>query len=112
MLLVNEKNEKMIFTVKEDSDLPPSIIVEVPTFRWPVVFGAGDVRDPNTRIARVVMDDDGVIIYKENGEKIEAPVKLTGKYEAKVYQFGYDKDYWRWRKDEDGKTEILNFSLA
>jgi len=109
MLLINEERgvEGIIFT-PDETQKPAGIVVEIPTMNQPLYYGAGDVREETDRVDRVTATVYGIIIHKASGEELVAPVNLSGKYEAKIYQFGDDKHYWLWKKDGE-KTTITPY---
>ena len=107
MLLTDEREGKMIFTLDGKAATPSSIVVEVPTMNEPLYYGAGDVRELDSRIDKVTASRNGIIAHKENGEELAVPVHLSGKFEAKIYEYGDDKKAWRWTKSENGEVEIV-----
>ena len=107
MLLTDEREGKMIFTLDGKAATPSSIVVEVPTMNEPLYYGAGDVRELDSRIDKVTASRNGIIAHKENGEELAVPVHLSGKYQAKIYEYGNSSLYWHWVKDENGKVDII-----
>ena len=107
-MLIMTKREQggLIFSLDGDTAQPASIVVEVPTQNQTLYYGAGDIREASARVDKVFATNNGILVHKENGDELAVPVHLSGKYQAKIYQFGNSENCWLWQKGEDGEAII------
>ena len=107
MLLMNEREQGgLVFTLDGDTKQPASIVVEVPTQNQPLYYGAGDIREASARVDKVYATNNGILVHKANGDELAVPVHLSGRRQAKIYQFGNDANSWLWAKGKDGEVTI------
>lgn len=107
MLLINEtKDGGLVFTLGECDEKIASIVVELPTQNQPLYFGAGDTRFADNRVDRVTATANSIIIHRENGDEIAAPVTLSGEGRAKIYEYGDDVHHYIWKKSTNKKINI------
>jgi len=107
MLLINEaKDGGLVFTLGECDEEVASIVVELPTQNEPLYFGSGDTRFADNRVDRVTATANSIIIHRETGEEQALPIHLSGKEEAKIYQFGDNTHAWLWKKTKTGEVII------
>ena len=89
---------------------PAGIVVEVVTQNHPLFFGADDIREKDVRIKQLTVNRNGIIITKENGDELMAPVHINDKPEAKIYEFGKSNHYWIWAEFE-GYTFLKEYQV-
>lgn len=107
MLLINEaKDGGLVFTLGECDEETASIVVELPTQNQPLYFGSGDARFADNRVDRVIATANSIIIHRETGEEQALPIHLSGKEEARIYQFGDNAHAWLWKKTKTGEVII------
>lgn len=106
-LLINEANEGgLVFTLGECDEVVASIVVELPTQNQPLYFGSGDTRFADNRIDRVTVTANSITIHRETGEEQDLPINLSGKNEARIYQYGDNEHAWLWKKTKTGEVII------
>lgn len=99
MLIVTQTEHTTKFSLKNETNRPASIVVEIPTMNQPLYYGAGDIiRDERSRVKEVVATPDAVFICRENGDEIAAPVSISGEGRAKIYEYGDDTHHYLWKK--------------
>lgn len=107
MLLINEaKDGGLVFTLGECDEEIASIVVELPTQNQPLYFGSGDTRFADNRVDRVTATANRITIHQENGGEQDLPIHLSGKEEARIYQFGDNAHAWLWKKSKTGEVMI------
>ncbi len=107
MLLINEaKDGGLVFTLGKCDEEIASIVVELPTQSQPLYFGSGDTRFADNRVDRVTATANRITIHQENGGEQDLPIHLSGKEEARIYQFGDNAHAWLWKKTKTGKVII------
>ena len=106
MLLINEANGGLVFTLEKCDEEIASIVVELPTQNRPLCFGSGDTRFADNRVDRVTATANSIIIHRETGEEQALPIHLSGKEEARIYQFGDNAHAWLWKKTKTGEVII------
>lgn len=113
MLLINEaKDGGLVFTLGECDEEIASIVVELPTQNQPLYFGSGDTRFADNRVDRVTATANSIIIHRETGEEQALPIHLSGKEEARIYQFGDNDHAWLWKKINTGEVIIRPIKLG
>ena len=103
-LLINEaKSGGLSFSLDQDNS---SIVVEVPTRNQPIYYGAGDISDPKEKVSQVIAKSDSIIIEFADGNVRCAPLRISGKNEARIYQYGESEYAWLWKKHDNGEVII------